>query len=128
LCRAIDGVLPIGNSDEHAETTNARNNKPIEDAAVSPHAAITTTGRKRRAVKRTIAKLIHALPDNPVAYTYYDLAANYATQGFSGADIAGLVRCAGSIALSRARRDGGGVEGLLITLEDVKQALVEVQR
>lgn len=56
----------------------------------------------------------------------YDLAV--ATAGFSGADIAGLVRSAGSLALSRARRDGSGVEGLLITLDDVKQALLEVKR
>ena len=58
----------------------------------------------------------------------YDLAADYATKGFSGADIAGLVRCAGSIALSRARDEGSGVGGLLISLDDVKQALDEVKR
>jgi len=125
LCRAIDGVSSIGH-EKDGETMDA-SNKPDEDAAGENDVAITT-GRKRRVVKRTIAKLMHALPGNPVAYAYYDLAANYATREFSGADIAGLVRCAGSIALSRARRDGGGVEGLLITLEDVKQALVEVQR
>lgn len=55
----------------------------------------------------------------------YDLAVT--TEGFSGADIAGLVRAAGSLALSRARRDGSGVEGLLITLDDAQQALMEVQ-
>lgn len=48
------------------------------------------------------------------------------TEGFSGADIEGLVRCAGSIALSRARKDGRGVESLLITLDDVEEALKEV--
>jgi vesicle-fusing ATPase len=48
--------------------------------------------------------------------------------GFSGADIAALVRCAGSIALSRARADGGGIENLLITLEDVRLALDEVKQ
>jgi len=57
----------------------------------------------------------------------YDLAADYATGGFSGADIAGLVRCAGSLALSRARKEGSGVDGLLITLDDVKQALKEIK-
>lgn len=57
----------------------------------------------------------------------YDLAADYATKGFSGADIAGLVRNAGSIALSRARKDGTGVDGILVTLEDVKQALGEIR-
>jgi hypothetical protein len=40
---------------------------------------------------------------------------------------AGLVRNAGSIALGRARADGSGVNGLLITLEDVLQALDEVK-
>jgi vesicle-fusing ATPase len=56
-----------------------------------------------------------------------DLAADKWTEGFSGADLQGLVRCAGSIALSRARRDGNGVDGLLITVEDVRQALNEVR-
>jgi vesicle-fusing ATPase len=56
-----------------------------------------------------------------------DLAADKWTKKFSGADLQGLVRCAGSIALSRARRDGSGVDGLLITIEDVCQALEEVQ-
>jgi SpoVK/Ycf46/Vps4 family AAA+-type ATPase len=50
------------------------------------------------------------------------------TEGFSGADIAGLVRCAGSIALARARAEGGGIENLLITLEDVRLALEEVKQ
>jgi len=56
-----------------------------------------------------------------------DLADDAVTDGFSGADLEGLVRCAGSIALSRARKEGAGVEALLITLDDVKQALVEVK-
>jgi hypothetical protein len=34
---------------------------------------------------------------------------------------------AGSLALSRVRKDGGGVEDLLITLEDVKAAIEEVR-
>mmetsp|Transcript_13122 Transcript_13122/g.38603 ORF Transcript_13122/g.38603 Transcript_13122/m.38603 type:complete len:524 (-) Transcript_13122:135-1706(-) len=50
------------------------------------------------------------------------------TDGFSGADIAGLVRCAGSIALSRSRQQGHGVDGLLITMEDVASALKEVKQ
>lgn len=57
-----------------------------------------------------------------------DLAADKWTKGFSGADLQGLVRCAGSIALSRARRDGSGVDGLLITIEDVQQALREIRQ
>ena len=56
-----------------------------------------------------------------------DLAADTHTGGFSGADCAGLVRCAGSIALHRARQEGNGVEDLLITLEDVAEALEEVK-
>jgi hypothetical protein len=39
----------------------------------------------------------------------------------------GLVRNAGSIALARSRSDGSGVSSLLITLEDVMQALVEAK-
>jgi hypothetical protein len=57
-----------------------------------------------------------------------DLASDRWTGGFSGADLEGLVRCAGSLALSRARKDGSGVDGLLITLEDVLRALKEVKR
>lgn len=38
------------------------------------------------------------------------------------------MRCAGSIALARARQDGGGVEGLLITLDDVQKALLEIKK
>ena len=56
--------------------------------------------------------------------TYY-LAAHANTGGSSGGSGHSglLMRCAGSLVLSRARRDGSGVEGLLITLEDVQQAL-----
>lgn len=49
------------------------------------------------------------------------------TKGFSGADIQGLVRCAGSRALARARSDGSGIEGLLITLEDMLNAVTELK-
>lgn len=56
----------------------------------------------------------------------FDLAD--ATKGFSGADIAGLVRCAGSIALARCRQDGASLQELLITLDDVKSALAEVKK
>ena len=54
-----------------------------------------------------------------------DLADDEYTSGMSGADIAGLARNAGSLALARARKDGSGVNGLLVTLEDVIQALAE---
>lgn len=58
-----------------------------------------------------------------------DLAADRWTAGFSGADIAGLVRCAGSIALSRSRYQGdGAIDSLFITVEDVVQALDEIEQ
>lgn len=57
-----------------------------------------------------------------------DLASDGYTKGFSGADIAGLVRCAGSIALARTRRqDDGSLDSLVITLEDVLEGLEEVK-
>lgn len=51
------------------------------------------------------------------------------TEGFSGADIAGLVRNAGSIALDRTRQQSilGEIDGFLITLEDVMLALEEMK-
>lgn len=52
-------------------------------------------------------------------------SANEQFQMFLFSLFSGLVRNAGSIALSRARVDGSGVNGLLITLEDVMQALNE---
>jgi vesicle-fusing ATPase len=60
--------------------------------------------------------------------TVKDLALDRWTKGFSGADIEGLVRCAGSLALARARQDGSGVDGLIITLEDVLNALDEIKK
>lgn len=80
------------------------------------------TGRKRRALKRAASNFIS---NTKRRSNVYDLASE--TDRYSGADLEGLVRCAGSIALSRARVDGGGVESLLITLDDVKQALKEVK-
>ena len=57
-----------------------------------------------------------------------DLAADHITGGFSGADCSGLVRCAGSIALARSRKQGaGGIDSLVITLDDVAQALDELK-
>lgn len=76
--------------------------------------------RKRDAVKRGIYTLFRRLSPR------YDLAVE--TAGFSGADIAGLVRSAGSMALSRARKNGKGVNDLLITLEDTKQAIEEAKK
>jgi hypothetical protein len=39
-----------------------------------------------------------------------------------------LVRCAGSIALARTRAQGMGIDSMIITLDDVAQALSEVKR
>ena len=71
--------------------------------------------RKRERLFRSLSRL-------PV----YDLAEE--TRGYSGADIAGLVRCAGSRALARTRIDGSDVDGILLTLEDVKDAMKEMQQ
>lgn len=81
-------------------------------------------GKKRLALRQVVRQILHI----NTSKRNYDLAAESVTGGFSGADIAGLVRCAGSIALSRARSDGGGVENLLITLDDVKQAVQELKQ
>jgi SpoVK/Ycf46/Vps4 family AAA+-type ATPase len=79
----------------------------------------------------------------PRQWIIRDLAADRWTGGFSGADLAGLVRCAGSIALDRSRKQNDyssfiattshqtsiGDDGMLfITLEDVYQALQEVKQ
>lgn len=108
LCCAIDGVAGYDDSKlASLQVPELQTSKPSK-------------------MKRLKTRLGRIIPD--AVKPAYDLAADYATNGFSGADIAGLVRCAGSLALSRARKDGNGVEGLLITLEDVKHALKEVQR
>ena len=99
LIQAIDGV----NEPSH-------NSTPITEES------------KRKAIRRLIRK-----NSTFRRHKKYDLAANYATGGFSGADIAGLVRCAGSIALARSREQGDGIDSLVITLEDAKQALAEVK-
>lgn len=78
-------------------------------------------GRKRRKLKSFLRSI--TVRDSE----FIDLADDAYTGGFSGADIAGVVRNAGSIALARARIDGGGVDGLLITLEDVEDALRELK-
>ena len=63
-------------------------------------------------------------PNNGVV----DLASDAYTKGFSGADIAGLVRCSGSIALARTRvQDDGNLDSLVITLDDVLEGLQEVK-
>lgn len=92
------------------------------DDVVTLGEAKATRGRKRRALKRVAGIAVDFISTKG---TLYDLADE--TEGFSGADIEGLVRCAGSRALSRARKDGGGVESLIITLDDVKEAIEEVK-
>jgi len=115
LCCAIDGLPLPYNKDK----TRAEQQLSSEDKV------IVGRGRKRRALKRATSNIIDYISTGK-KYVY-DLADDSITGGFSGADLEGLVRCAGSIALSRARRDGGGVEALLITLDDVKEALREVK-
>ncbi|KAG7348395.1 ATPase AAA, CDC48 subfamily protein [Nitzschia inconspicua] len=110
LCCAIDG-LSHSLADAHLSVEITSD----EELAVFD----LVKERKRDKFKLGISRLFSSV--RPC----YDLAAE--TKGFSGADIAGLVRSAGSLALSRARKDGSGVEGLLITLEDAKQALKEVK-
>ncbi len=99
LCCAIDGL------------------KCDDDNVIDSDAQIIS---KRQKLKRMIRKSISTL-------SLYDLAADTVTGGFSGADLQGLVRCAGSIALARARRNNYGVEDLQVTLEDVKEALIEIK-
>ena len=76
--------------------------------------------RKRDKFKKGVKTLFRS-----VIRSYPDLAEE--TNGFSGADLAGLVRSAGSLALARARQDGSGLDGLLITLEDARAAIREVK-
>ena len=100
LCHAIDGTPP-NNTHTSSDTT-------------------TTSTSKRMKLKQSIQRVFQRRH-------FFDVAME--TNGFSGADIAGLVRCAGSIALSRARNNGNGsIDTLLITLQDVKDALQEVKK
>ncbi len=106
LCCAIDGINYDGDigDDETSELSKLEG---------------TETMRKRDKAKKLVKQLVPSLPGRN-----FDLAE--ATEGYSGADIAGLVRCAGSMALSRTRQTGGGIDELLITLDDVKKSLKEV--
>jgi vesicle-fusing ATPase len=112
LCRAIDGVPRPSAASRHDESEAPKRKRD--------HLHV--------AWRKLSDRIIHASRRSVVPLTlsrHFDLAD--ATSGYSGADLAGLVRCAGSIALSRARRDGTGVNGLFITLEDVRVALTEVK-
>ena len=114
LCCAIEGVPNINSR----ETSYVASVDDFSSQQNSPSQQDTSSFKKsiRSALRRRLLRWLSA----------YDLA--HATAGFSGADIAGLVRCAGSLALARTRKEGTGVEGLLITLDDVKQALKEVKQ
>merc|ERR1712238_497157 len=115
LCAALDGVAMM------SELPAANDGSVVEEDKRAPVSGSPSRGRKRRALKKAIGYLSRA------KRKVHDLAGDAVTGGFSGANLEGLVRCAGSIALSRAREDGAGVEALLITLDDVKQALTEVK-
>lgn len=94
---------------------------------ISPSSSSTKEGKN--GVRSFLSELLSWKVRGSVgAVKIRDLASDRWTGGFSGADIEGLVRCAGSIALSRARKDGSGVDGLLITTEDVAQAIREVKQ
>jgi SpoVK/Ycf46/Vps4 family AAA+-type ATPase len=118
LCCAIDGV-PLNHD---------HNDYALAGMSVDDEKDITAKPRtlsKRKRIKKALSILVRKAILATASSTY-DLANE--TEGYSGADIAGLVRSAGSLALARARKDGTGVQGLLITLEDVQQALLEVKR
>mmetsp|Transcript_9401 Transcript_9401/g.18310 ORF Transcript_9401/g.18310 Transcript_9401/m.18310 type:complete len:730 (+) Transcript_9401:149-2338(+) len=113
LCCAIDGIQPSSKY-ELLTANEAYSVNPKSDSDE------VNKGRKRDALKRGISKVFQKV--RPC----YDLAAE--TEAFSGADIAGLVRSAGSLALSRARKEGSGVNDIMITLEDAKHAIEEVKK
>jgi len=110
VCCAIDDIPRSSKYEKNPTNINLKIENSKEDGKE----------RKRDAVKRGIYTLFRRLSPR------YDLAVE--TAGFSGADIAGLVRSAGSMALSRARKNGKGVNDLLITLEDTKQAIEEAKK
>jgi SpoVK/Ycf46/Vps4 family AAA+-type ATPase len=123
LCCAIDGVpltaLPSVNRPINGELSS--------DLMATQEIDEFANGNLDKYPRSWIKKVFHRTVGS-LGVGLFDLAADSVTGGFSGADIAGLVRCAGSLALSRARTDGYGIDGLVITLDDVKQALREVRR
>jgi vesicle-fusing ATPase len=102
---------------------NGRLSTPLCSAIDGPR-TIGSTGSV--SVRKRIVQRVQGFAAKDRTWSNFDLAD--ATKGFSGADIAGLVRCAGSIALARCRQDGASLQELLITLDDVKEALVEVKK
>jgi vesicle-fusing ATPase len=104
-----------------------RLSRPLCEAIDGYAGATYTEGRRMRFFPWT--NKATSVPYRYGSRRIRDLAADRWTGGFSGADIAGLVRCSGSIALSRSRSQGGGtIDSLLITIEDVIQALDEVKQ
>jgi SpoVK/Ycf46/Vps4 family AAA+-type ATPase len=124
LCCAIDGV-PLNRAGNDNDSVLAGVSFADEETTIAANPISISRRKRMKTVLRNLArKAIMATTSS--SSLHYDLAAK--TEGYSGADIAGLVRSAGSLALARARKEGTGVQGLLITLEDVKQALIEVKR
>lgn len=123
LCHAIDGTQPSSMSSMSSMLSSSNNNNNYTN---------TTTTSKRKRFQQSMTTLWRKIENyNNNLYNNnnqcFDLAADSITGGFSGADIAGLVRCAGSIALSRTRNQGQTIDDLLITLQDVQQALLEIK-
>ena len=114
LCCAIDGI-PHSSSSHQAGKQQTPKESPLSSSAGDQ-----TRERKRDKFKNGVKTMFRS-----VIRSYPDLAEE--TNGFSGADLAGLVRSAGSLALARARQDGSGLDGLLITLEDARAAIREVK-
>mmetsp|Transcript_9186 Transcript_9186/g.23263 ORF Transcript_9186/g.23263 Transcript_9186/m.23263 type:complete len:839 (+) Transcript_9186:131-2647(+) len=112
LCCAIEGIPYSSSSGAGLQTQES----------LTPSSLAEEQGkeRKRDKFKNGVKTLFRS-----VVRPYPDLAEE--TNGFSGADLAGLVRSAGSLALARARQDGSGLDGLLITLEDARAAIREVK-
>lgn len=114
LCRAIDGVShgrnPTKEGDRNVQSST-RNSRSMSCRWASS-SLLSWTARYSPSRSSSI----------------HDLASDRWTGGFSGADLEGLVRCASSHALSRARQEGNGVEGLLVTVEDVLRALRELKQ
>lgn len=131
LCCAIDGVPLTEQSSTNRLIKGslsfdlAADQESDEMGNDSPFLE-TSKGNLDRYPRSWIRKVFHRTVGS-FGVGVFDLAADSVTGGFSGADIAGLVRCAGSLALSRARTDGYGIDGLVITLDDIKQALREVR-
>jgi len=113
LCRAIDGPR---SREVEAGSMIKNGEKDTEDDS-------SFSSQKKSLRSKLKTKLL-----NSINYQNHsmDLSDDKYTKNYSGADIQGLVRCSGSLALARARRQGMGLEGLLITLDDVIEAMDEI--